>query len=204
MSKTAKILIGIGVGFVLLIVMLFSWYISTRNTLVEKDEIVTTEVGKMQTQYQRRLDLLDKAYKTAIAESKHERGTFTDVTEARARATQITLDPNNLTEESMRRFQEAQGEISQVLGRLMVADENYPELKASQAWQEVRAQIEGTENRIAVARDNFNEAVQDYNMKVRQFPSSIVASMSGFNVKPKFEADAAAQHAPDLEIPDDI
>ena len=204
MSNTAKILIGIGVGFVLLIVMLFSWYISTRNTLVEKDEIVTTEVGKMQTQYQRRLDLLDKAYKTAIAESKHERGTFTDVTEARARATQITLDPNNLTEESMRRFQEAQGEISQVLGRLMVADENYPELKASQAWQEVRAQIEGTENRIAVARDNFNEAVQDYNMKVRQFPSSIVASMSGFNVKPKFEADAAAQHAPDLEIPDDI
>lgn len=201
---------GLSKGLIALIVLgvvvfgCISWYISTRNTLVEKDELVTTEVGKMQTQYQRRLDLLDKAYKTAIAESKHERGTFTDVTEARARATQITLDPNNLTEESMRRFQEAQGEISQVLGRLMVADENYPELKASQAWQEVRAQIEGTENRIAVARDNFNEAVQEYNMKVRKFPSSIVASMAGFNVKPKFEADVEAQHAPDLVVPDDI
>lgn len=204
MSKTAKILIGLGVGFVVLIFALVGWYISTNNKLVEKDEVVTTAVGNMQTQYQRRMDLLDKAVQTAVAESRHERGTFTDVTEARARATQITLDPNNLTEENLRRFQEAQGEISQALGRLMVADENYPELKASQAWQEVRAQLEGTENRIAVARDRYNEAVQDYNLKVRKFPSSIVAGMAGFSVKPKFEADAAAQHSPEFNIPNDI
>ena len=204
MSSTTKVLIGIAGVIVVLGVAIFGWYFSTKNTLVEKEEIVKERVGNMQSQYQRRMDLISKAVKTAIAESKHERGTFTDVTEARARATQITIDPNNLTEESLRRFQEAQGELSQALGRLMVADENYPELKASQAWQEIRAQLEGTENRINKARDDYNEAVKDYNLKVRQFPSSIVAGWAGFEVKPMFEADAEAQHAPDFDIPEDI
>ena len=204
MNSTTKVLIGIAGVIVLLGVIIFGWYFSTKNTLVEKEEIVKERVGNMQSQYQRRMDLISKAVKTAIAESKHERGTFTDGTEARARATQITIDPNNLTEESLRRFQEAQGELSQALGRLMVADENYPELKASQAWQEIRAQLEGTENRINKARDDYNEAVQDYNLKVRQFPSSIVAGWAGFEVKPMFEADAEAQHAPDFDIPEDI
>ena len=204
MNSTTKVLIGIAGVIVLLGVIFLGWYFPTKNTLVEKEEIVKERVGNMQSQYQRRMDLISKAVKTAIAESKHERGTFTDVTEARARATQITIDPNNLTEESLRRFQEAQGELSQALGRLMVADENYPELKASQAWQEIRAQLEGTENRINKARDDYNEAVKDYNLKVRQFPSSIVAGWAGFEVKPMFEADAEAQHAPDFDIPEDI
>ena len=111
-----------------------------------------------------------------------------------------TIDPNNLTEESLRRFQEAQGELSQALGRLMVADENYPELKASQAWQEIRAQLEGTENRITVARQLFNESARNYNTKIRRFPNNILAGMCGFEKKPYFEAEEGASKAPKVEF----
>ena len=132
--------------------------------------------------------------------AKHESGTFTEVIEARSKATQMTIDPSNLTPEKLKEFQAAQGELSQALGRLLALQENYPELKANEQFSELQAQLEGTENRINKVRDDFNQAVQNYNMKVRKFPSSIVASISGFDVKAKFEADEAAQNAPKVKF----
>ena len=176
------------------------WYISTRNGLVAQDEGVSTAWANVQSQYQRRADLIPNLVETVTGYAQHEEGTFTAVVEARAKATQVTVDPTNLTPEKLKEFQAAQGELSSALGRLLALQENYPELKANEQFSELQAQLEGTENRINKARDDFNNAVQDYNLKVRQFPGSIVAGMAGFDVKTKFEADAAAQTAPKVSF----
>ncbi|MBR1712562.1 MAG: LemA family protein [Alloprevotella sp.] len=181
-------------------VALAGWYFSTRNELVSQDESVSTSWANVQSQYQRRADLIPNLVETVKGYAKHEEGTFTAVVEARAKATQVTVDPTNLTPEKLKEFQAAQGELSSALGRLLALQENYPELKANEQFSELQAQLEGTENRINKARDEFNNAVQGYNLKVRQFPSSIVASMAGFGVKTKFEADAAAQTAPKVSF----
>ena len=130
----------------------------------------------------------------------HEQSTLEGVVSARARATQVTIDPDKINAESLRRFQEAQGELGAALSRLLAVTENYPDLKANENFMQLQAQLEGTENRIAVERKKFNEVVRDYNVTVRQFPGNIVAAMFGFEAKPYFEADESAHQAPKVEF----
>lgn len=177
-----------------------SWYFSTKNSLVSVDESVSTAWSNVENQYQRRADLIPNLVETVKGYAKHEENTFKEVVEARAKATQITVDPTNMTPEKMKEFQAAQGELGSALGRLIAVSENYPELKANENFKDLQAQLEGTENRINEARRQFNQAVQDYNLKVRQFPSSIVANMAGFTTKAKFEAEAGSEKAPKVSF----
>lgn len=177
-----------------------SWYFSTKNSLVSVDESVSTAWSNVENQYQRRADLIPNLVETVKGYAKHEENTFKEVVEARAKATQITVDPTNMTPEKMKEFQAAQGELGSALGRLIAVSENYPELKANENFKDLQAQPEGTENRINEARRQFNQAVQDYNLKVRQFPSSIVANMAGFTTKTKFEAEAGSEKAPKVSF----
>ena len=177
-----------------------SWYFSTKNSLVSVDESVSTAWSNVENQYQRRADLIPNLVETVKGYAKHEENTFKEVVEARAKATQITVDPTNMTPEKLKEFQAAQGELGSALGRLIAVSENYPELKANENFKDLQAQLEGTENRINEARRQFNQAVQDYNLKVRQFPSSIVANMAGFTTKAKFEAEAGSEKAPKVSF----
>ncbi len=185
---------------VALIVIIIAWGVSAYNGFVEKQETARTELSNVQTAYQRRADLLPQLAKIVKSYATHERETFSEVTKARASATQITLDPTSLTPESLRQFTEAQGELSSALGRLMAIAENYPELKASENYKSLQVQVEGTENRIQEARRKYNDAVQTYNIGVRRMPNVILARMFGFDEMPKFEAAAGAEKAPDLDI----
>ena len=177
-----------------------SWYFSTKNSLVSVDESVSTAWSNVENQYQRRADLIPNLVETVKGYAKHEENTFKEVVEARAKAMQITVDPTNMTPEKMKEFQAAQGELGSALGRLIAVSENYPELKANENFKDLQAQLEGTENRINEARRQFNQAVQDYNLKVRQFPSSIVANIAGFTTKTKFEAEAGSEKAPKVSF----
>ncbi len=187
----------IGGGIVLVLVM---WCVSTYNGIISMEEPVTTAWANVQSQYQRRSDLIPNLVQTVKGYAKHEQGTLEGVINARARATQITVDPNNLTPEKLQEFQNAQGELSQALGRLMVVQEQYPDLKANEQFKDLQAQLEGTENRINKARDTFNSSVESYNLKVRRFPGNILAGMFGFQPKAKFEAEAGAQNAPKVSF----
>lgn len=195
--KKASLGLLIGGGIVLVLVM---WCVSTYNGIVELEEPVTTAWANVQSQYQRRADLIPNLVNTVKGYAKHEQETLEGVISARARATQITVDPNNLTPEKLQEFQAAQGELSQALGRLMVVQEQYPDLKANEQFKDLQAQLEGTENRINKARDTFNATVEKYNLKVRRFPGNILASMFGFETKAKFEAEAGAQNAPTVSF----
>jgi LemA protein len=170
------------------------------NGLVQKQETATTALADVQATYQRRADLIPNLAKTVQAYAKHEKETFEAVTNARAAATQIKLDADNLTPEKLQQFQAAQGELSQALGRLMVVAEQYPELKASENFKSLQIQLEGTENRINEARQKYNAAVQDYNQSVRTFPNVIFSNMLGFDRMTKFEASAGAEKAPELNF----
>src|ERR1700748_1468112 len=145
------------------------------NSMVQMDENVKAKWGAVESQYQRRADLIPNLVATVKGVANFEQGTLVAVTEARAKATAITVDPTKLTPETIQKYQAAQGQLSTALGRLLVASENYPELKANENFSSLQAQLEGTENRIAVSRRDFNESVQAYNTKVRSFPSNIVA-----------------------------
>lgn len=171
-----------------------------QKTLVSTDENVKSKWGEVQNQYQRRADLVPNLVNTVKGAANFEQKTLTDVINARAKATSIQVNPDNLTPEKLREFQSAQGELSQALGRLMVVSEQYPELKANQNFLALQDQLEGTENRITVARKNYNEAVQGYNVSVRTFPNNIIAGMLGFTPKGMFEADAGAQKAPQVQF----
>lgn len=166
------------------------------NSMVQLDEDVKTKWNQVETQYQRRSDLIPNLVSTVKGAAKFEQSTLTAVVEARAKASQITVDPNKLTAENIEKFQAAQGQVGQALSRLMVLTENYPELKATQQFSDLSAQLEGTENRIAVARKDFNESVQVYNTKVRSFPNNLTAGMFGFAPKTGFKAEAGAEKAP--------
>jgi LemA protein len=146
------------------------------------------------------LDLIPNLVATVKGAANFEQQTLTAVIEARAKATQITVDPEKLTPESLQKFQSSQGELSQALGRLMVVSEQYPQLRATQNFSELQSQIEGTENRIKVERDNFNVAINDYNSYIRKFPQVLFAGMLGFDKKGYFEADAAAAKAPEVKF----
>lgn len=169
---------------------------SSYNGLVQKDETVNEAWAKVQSQYQRRADLIPNLVNTVKGAADFEKSTLTAVIEARAKATSIQLTPDQLTPENMQKFQAAQDQLGGALSRLLVSVERYPDLKANQNFLELQAQLEGTENRIAVARNDFNTTVKDYNQSVRTFPNAIFAGIFGFNVKGFFEASQAAQNSP--------
>lgn len=183
------------------IILLFAVYgCNSYNGLVGKDNNVQELWSKVQTQYQRRSDLIANLVKTVQGAADFEKGTLTDVINARAAATQIKLEANDLTPENMAKFQAAQDQLSGSLSRLLVAVEQYPNLKANQNFLELQAQLEGTENRIAVARNDFNAGVGEYNLAVRTFPANIMANIFGFSAKAFFEAAEKAQTAPDVNF----
>ena len=191
------LLIGGIVVFVLLIV---GWYIRTGNKIVRLDEGVAEKWAQVENVYQRRADLIPNLVATVKGYAEHESSTLTDVIEARSKATSVTVDPENLNSSSLRQFEEAQGNLSSALSRLMVVIERYPDLKANQNFSELQAQLEGTENRIAVERRNFNDAAREYNTYIRQFPASIVANSRGFEKKAYFEAQAGSEKAPEVKF----
>lgn len=197
-SLSKKNLILLAVGGLLLICVF--WSFSTYNSLVGQDEVVTTAWGNVQTQYQRRSDLIPNLVNVVKGYAKHEKETLDAVVSARARATQITLDADGLTPEKLQQYQQAQGQLSTALGKLLAVSENYPNLKANENFSELQAQLEGTENRISESRTRYNKAVQDYNITVRKFPGNIVAKMFGFAPKAKFEAAENAQNAPTVNF----
>ena len=170
------------------------------NGMVERDQNVKTKWAQVQSQYQRRSDLIPNLVNTVKGAAKQEQSTLTAVIEARAKATSVQLNADQLTPENIKRFQEAQSQLSAGLGRLLAVSEKYPELKTNANFQELQAQIEGTENRIAVSRDNFNGSVQDYNTFTRRFPNNLFSGMFGFQPKGYFEADAGAGKAPTVQF----
>lgn len=170
------------------------------NNMVSLDEGVAQSWANVETQYQRRADLIPNLVNTVKGYASHERETLESVTNARAKATSMSINPNELTSESMAAYQQAQGNVTSALGRLMVVAERYPDLKASQNFTELQAQLEGTENRIAVARENFNTTTREYNSLIRRFPTNIIASIFNFESKPYFESTAAAAEAPVVQF----
>lgn len=196
MSKGTITLIIVGV----VILILTGTTLTTYNGLVTTDEAVSTAWSNVQSQYQRRADLIPNLVNTVKGYAKHEQGTLESVMAARAKATQLTVDANSLTPEKMKQMQEAQGQLSQALGRLMMISEKYPELKANEGFSELRAQLEGTENRINESRRQYNEIVKEYNISVRKFPSNLVAGMFGFDKRTPFEAETGAEKAPNVEF----
>ena len=196
MNKGTIILLAIVAAVLLLLMSGCGSY----NNMVTKQEGTTKAWANVQSAYQRRLDLIPNLVATVKGAANFEQQTLTAVIEARAKATQITVDPEKLTPESLQKFQSSQGELSQALGRLMVVSEQYPQLRATQNFSELQSQIEGTENRIKVERDNFNLAINDYNSYIRKFPQVLFAGILGFDKKGYFEADAAAAKAPEVKF----
>ncbi len=170
------------------------------NGIVQADEDTKAKWGAVQSQYQRRADLIPNLVNTVKGEANFEKGTLTEVVNARAKATSVQVDASKLTPESVKKYQEAQGELSTALGRLLSVTENYPTLRANDAFRGLQAQLEGTENRISVARNDFNGSVQAYNSKIRAFPANLTAKMFGFSPKGYFAAEANAQKAPTVQF----
>ncbi len=188
------------IAVVVVVVLVGVWAVGSRNSFVTKEEGVASAWSQVENVYQRRADLIPNLVETVKGYATHEQTTLEGVVNARAKATQITVDPDKIDAESLRRYQEAQGELGAALGRLLAVSENYPDLKANENFLQLQAQLEGTENRIAVERKKFNEVVREYNVSVRRFPGNIVASMFGFETKPYFEADESAHQAPKVEF----
>lgn len=170
------------------------------NSMVSLDESVKSQWAQVQNQYQRRSDLIPNLVNTVKGYANFEQETLTKVIEARAKATSVNVDPSKLTPESIQQFQAAQGQLTQSLGRLLVSVEKYPELKANENFLELQSQLEGTENRITIARQAFNEVTQQYNSKIRTFPNNLTASMFGFTPKGYFQAEAGTEKAPKVEF----
>lgn len=172
------------------------------NGLVSQDETVKNTWNKVQSDYQRRADLIPNLVNTVKGEANFERGTLNDVINARAKATSVQLSPDNLTPENIQKFQQAQSQLSGSLSRLLVTVEQYPNLRANDAFRGLQTQLEGTENRIKVSRNDFNDAVQVYNTKVRSFPTNLVAGIMGFRPRAGFTAEAGAERAPNVDFGD--
>ena len=187
----------IWIGVVALVAIFFY---TTYNGLVTKEETLSSAWSNVETQYQRRADLIPNLVNTVKGYAAHESETLGAVTEARAKATSINLSASELTPEKLADFQQAQADVRSALGRLIAVAENYPDLKANQNFLELQAQLEGTENRIAVARKDFNAAAQRYNVAVRRFPSNLVAGLFGFEKKPYFDASEGADKAPEVQF----
>lgn len=197
MKKKTVLILGI-VG--LLLFFLISKGCSSYNTMVTRQEKVEAQWGNVENVYQRRADLIPNLVQTIKGSANFEKETLTAVMEARAKATSVTVDPANMTEDSFKQFQEAQGQVGSALSRLLVTVERYPELKTTEQFLALQSQLEGTENRIAVERRKFNEVAQSYNQYIRRFPNNIFAGMFGMERKPYFEAEAGAEQAPTVEF----
>jgi LemA protein len=188
-------------GFLVLVVIgIISWGTKVYNGMVTMQESVTSQWGNVQTAYQRRADLIPNFVSTVKGAANFEQTTLTQVIEARAKATSVNIDPTKMTAENLQQFQQAQGQLSSALSRLMVVVEQYPELKATQNFRDLQVELEGTENRISVERRKFNEVAQVYNANIRRFPQNVVAGMFGFQAKPYFEATEGAEKAPEVKF----
>ena len=196
MKKSTIILIVVAV----IVVGLFLWVKGAYNGMVKADEKVQAAWSQVENVYQRRADLIPNLVATVKGYASHESETLEGVVAARAKATQMTIDSENLTPEALAKYQKAQGELGSALGKLLMIQENYPDLKANQNFLDLQSQLEGTENRITVERQKFNESARTYNTMIRQFPKNIFAGMFGFEKKPYFEADEAAKTAPKVEF----
>ena len=170
------------------------------NTMVEKQESVEAAWSQVENVYQRRADLIPNLVATVKGYAAHEEETLTKVVEARSKATNVTIDASSLDEASLQKFQQAQDGISSALSRLLMVQENYPDLKANEQFRDLQTQLEGTENRITVERQKFNETARDYNTYIRKFPNNIFASIFGFASKPYFAAKAGADEAPEVKF----
>lgn len=170
------------------------------NKMVTMEEGINKSWANVETQYQRRADLIPNLVNTVKGYASHEQETLDQVIEARSRATQVTLNAEDITPDRLQQYQQAQGEVSQALGRLMMIAENYPDLKANQNFMELQAQLEGTENRISVARKDFNDASMAYNSYIRKFPANIIAGIFGFDTKSYFEAAEGTDRAPEVNF----
>ena len=191
-KSTIIILVVVGIAVV--------WAIMGYNGMVKADEAVSTAWSNVENQNQRRADLIPKHVNTVKGYAAHEKETLDAVVSARTRATQVTVDADDLTPEKLQEFQKAQGEVGSALGRLLAITESYPDLKANQNFLELQAQLEGTENRISVERRNFNEVAKSYNTSIRTFPRNILAGMFGFEKRPYFDAQEGADKAPEVKF----
>lgn len=185
---------------IVVIVLVALWGISSYNGLVSMDENVSNSWANVETQYQRRSDLIPNLVNTVKGYAKHESQTLEAVIAARSQATQVKIDPSNCTPQQLAAYQKAQGDVTTALGKLLAITENYPDLKANQNFLELQSQLEGTENRINVARKDFNDTAKKYNTSLRRFPRNIIASMFGFEKRNYFEAEAGAEKAPKVEF----
>ena len=192
MKKSYVVLIAV----VAVVLVLFFWIKGMYNSMVRMDETVSQAWAQVENVYQRRADLVPNLVATVKGYAEHESSTLEAVVEARAKATQATVDPSSLSEDELARFMSAQNELGTAIGRLLVSVERYPDLKANQNFLELQAQLEGTENRITVERQKFNEAARNYNVAIRRFPNNIFAGMFGFEKKGYFEASEGAEQAP--------
>ncbi len=197
-SCLVTIIIVAFIGLIILGAVL--WGVKVYNNMVTHQENVKSQWGNVETQYQRRADLIPNFVNTVKGAATFEQETLTKVIEARAKATQVTLDPTKMTAENMQQFQAAQGELSSALSRLMVVVEQYPELKATQNYRDLQVELEGTENRISEARRKFNEAAQAFNTYIKRFPQNFIAGMSGFTARPYFESMEGADKAPQVQF----
>lgn len=197
MKKKSLVTILIIVAVVLVI---YLWFKSGYNAMVEKQEAVQAQWAQVENVYQRRADLIPNLVATVKGYAQHEQGTLTAVIEARAKATSVNIDPSNITPEQLAQFQEAQDQLSGALSRLLVSIERYPDLKANENFMALQAQLEGTENRITVERQKFNEKAMEYNQYIRKFPRNIIAGMFDFEKVGYFKAQAGAETAPKVEF----
>ena len=189
------------IGFLAVVVLaVVLWGSKVYNNMVTMNEGVTSQWGNVETQYQRRSDLIPNFVNTVKGAANFEQSTLTQVIEARAKATSVTIDPTKMTEANMKQFQQAQGELSSALSRLMVVVEKYPELKATQNFRDLQVELEGTENRISVERRKFNDVARAYNTYIRRFPQNTLSGMFGFQVKPYFEATEGSEKAPVVQF----
>lgn len=187
------------IPLVLVIIVIF-WGMGVNNTAVEYEENISKSWANVESAYQRRNDLIGNLVKTVQGAADFERNTLTDVIEARSKATSVNINANDLTSESIAAFQNAQNGLTGALSRLLVSVERYPELKANQNFLELQSQLEGTENRINIARDRFNESVEPYNRYVRKFPTKLIAGPLGFKEKAYYKSDDGSEKAPDVEL----
>ena len=195
MKKLLPWIVGLGI-----LAIIALWVANVYNAFIASEEEVESSWAQVENQYQRRADLVPNLVATVKGYAAHEQQTLEGVVEARAKATQITIDPATATPEQLAAYQAAQGELSQALGRLLAVAENYPDLEANQNFRDLQAQLEGTENRITIARQMFNETAKAYNKTIRRFPNNILAGIFGFEKKPYFEAEEGASKAPKVEF----
>ena len=200
MKKGCLISIIVVAFFALIVLTVVLWGTKVYNGMVTMQETVTSQWGNVETQYQRRSDLIPNFVNTVKGAANFEQTTLTQVIEARAKATSVTIDPTKMTEANMQQFQQAQGQLSSALSRLMVVVEQYPELKATQNFRDLQIELEGTENRISTERRKFNEVALTYNTYIRRFPQSFLAGMFSFQIKPYFKSEEGAEKAPKVNF----